>query len=1288
MTHDMFPRPWLSNTLLDDGFIKQKESELSQRALPYDLQTWLTHNFDAHGLAVRNEAQLEEKFIAPLLTQLGWTKAYQAGITVQGKFAKPDYCLLLHSAQEDGLISSSDHTLITAICESKAWGKTLDTGKADRRDNPHHQLQDYLSTLRVRFGFLTNGRIWRVYDTDKITAKKTFVEFDLQRLLEEQDVQAKAGGLALFAFFFGRDTYVRPVAAGQVSAIEQAISASADFTLEVEENLKAVIYGYAGEDSLFEIMGKAIQRANARSSLAGVYENTVVLLFRLLFVVYFEDKNRALLNRHPFYQRYSLAHIFHTLREQPPDRDKLHDGVYALKQLFEMLDEGAEDIDIPLFNGGLFDPARAPLLLKPKIFDNATLRQLLEKLLFKTHRGNTLFDTRRDFKNMSVTHLGRIYEGLLEFRFERALETGVYLEYESNASKGKTVEAYFDAYDSAQLRKEKGFRAWREISVKKGEVFLKSASNSRKTSASYYTPAVLSQRLVKASIDHGIAGGRKFADLKILDNACGSGHFLVEALAYLTDLALDRLDSDADLQHMVAQESEKIAEQLRFLNLDYTPDDAQILKRALLKRCIFGVDLNPFAVELARLSLWMDSFIFGTPLSFIEHHVQHGNSLMGASVQDFIEYNAVEVAQNDFFVENLSARFDELRSVMQELDAMRDTTAQEVEHSKALWKNSIAPKLNLLSRALSFICTRRAMLAEGKRGDCEELSKTPDLIGQLFSDSRSSSAALKQIESYAARYHFFHYEVAFPEAFAGERKGFDIIVGNPPWDKTRLFDTDFFPQYCSNYRSLKNSEKVAVQQRLLQSEQIAAAYQAAQASMDAANEYYKDKATFPLNKGAGDGNLFRLFVERNLALLADVGSLNYVLPSALMFEEGSTILRKHIFTHCQMPFFYSFENRNSIFPDVDSRYKFALMQVVNSPPAVASIDPELASGVAVIDTAFYLLDAFELDQPERHVSYPLDTLKALSPEHWALMELRDAADLAILQKCYDAFDPLSPDWLDFRRELHMTDDKDLFIEKESPGLLRLYQGKMIWQYTHHLEKPDYWVDPVDFDGRTRSKEIYRMAQDLDLPKSEAEKHASAVRFDRDFVRLGVREIARDTDERTLIFSLLPKNVAVGHKVNFVVPKTYARDAQDQVTVHAVSSLRLLFALAWFNSLTVDWIARFMIQISVSKTYLHRLPIPQPTDDQIRSNPDYAQLAKNALLLSLAASWDDFAELAPLFDVQRQDLPQTAKARDILRAENDKMIARLYGITREEFTYLLRSFKVMADKRPEYLALLQ
>ena len=1285
---DLFPSPWLTNTLLDEAFVASKRKALGQKDIPYLLGEWLYRHFDAPVLAKRSEAQLEEKFIGPLLTQLGWTAVTQQTITVQGKLAKPDWCLMLQPGQDEALIGSKDHALITAICESKAWDKTLDTGKADRTHNPHHQLQDYLSTLRVRFGFLTNGRIWRVYDTDKITAKKTYIQFDLEAITALDEGTEKTEALALFAFFFGRDTYLPPTTAGQTSQhqspIEKAITESADFTLAVEENLKAVIYGYAGEDSLFEIMGRAIHRANPKASMTSVYENSVVLLFRLLFVVYFEDKNHELLARHPFYKRYSLGHIFSSLpaaKQATTDaRSALHDGVYALKQLFEMLDQGAQDIDIPLFNGGLFDPERAPLLLQPKIFNNATLRDILEKLLYKTDRGTTLFDTRRDFKNMSVTHLGRIYEGLLEFRFEKAVENAVYLEYESTATKGKTIEAYFDTYDTALIRKEKGFKAWREISVKKGDVYLKSASNSRKTSASYYTPPSLSQPLVKAAVNQAIsradAQGKALMELKVLDNACGSGHFLVEALNHLTDLALERLDADADLQQLVAQESTKIAEQLQFLNLDYTPDDAQILKRALLKRCIFGVDLNPFAVELARLSLWMDSFIFGTPLSFIEHHVQHGNALMGASVQEFVSYNAVEVAQNDLFVDNLSARFDELRTVMHELDAMRDTTATEVEQSKKLWKTSIAPKLHLLSRALSFICTRRALLAEGDKAGCEALGKTPNLVNELFDETKTKTAALRQVEAYAQKYHFFHYEVAFPEAFAGNRKGFDIIVGNPPWDRTKFTDFDFFPQYHSNYRSLKNLEKAAVQKRLLDSPHIADAYKQAQSQAEAANNYYK--AAYPLNKGTGDGNLFRFFVERNLGLLNAGGSLNYVLPSALMFEEGSLGLRKHILTQCELRFFHSFENNKGIFADVHRSYKFAMMQVVNTPPS-ASTPP--------IDTAFYVLDAADLLQAQTHIAYPLPTVKMLSPEQWALMELRNGVDLPILQKCHGAFAALSPIWLDFRREMDSTNDKKLFLEQFAPGLLPLWEGKMIWQYSHVFEKPQYWLDPVAFDQCLHSKELFRMAQDLGVSKEAVAQHAAHVNYDRSHIRLCYRKIARDTDERTLIFSLLPRQCGFVDSLYANIPKTYFLDESGAVQCQAVSSLRLLFAMAWFNSLPMDWLARFMVQINVNKTYLYRLPMPQPSDAEILANTNYTTLAKNALLLTLAASWDDFAELAPLFHVQKIDVPATAKAMDMLRAENDHIVARLYGIDAAEFAHLLGSFKGMANKRPEYLALL-
>lgn len=215
-----------------------------------------------------------------------------------------------------------------------------------------------------------------------------------------------------------------------------------------------------------------------------------------------------------------------------------------------------------------------------------------------------------------------------------------------------------------------------------------------------------------------------------------------------------------------------------------------------------------------------------------------------------------------------------------------------------------------------------------------------------------------------------------------------------------------------------------------------------------------------------------------------------------------------------------------------------------------------------------------------------------------------------------------------------------------------------------------------------------MAQDLGVPRAEVEKHASSVRYDREFVRLAFRAIARDTDERTLIFSLLPRQVGLGHSIFANASKFYRLGSLGNVTTDAVSALRLLFAAGCFNSVLIDWLARQMIQINVSQTYLYRLPMPQPTDEEIRSNPDYSQIARNALLLTLAASWDDFSELAPLFDVQPKDVPHTAKAQDLLRAENDKIVARLYGITPDELAHLLRSFKGMATKRPEYLALLQ
>jgi hypothetical protein len=360
----------------------------------------------------------------------------------------------------------------------------------------------------------------------------------------------------------------------------------------------------------------------------------------------------------------------------------------------------------------------------------------------------------------------------------------------------------------------------------------------------------------------------------------------------------------------------------------------------------------------------------------------------------------------------------------------------------------------------------------------------------------------------------------------------------------------------------------------------------------------------------------------------------------------------------------------------------------------------------VTSTLFYLLDPAELGQTP--IPYDLETVKTLSPNYWAFMEMRSPDDPAILKKCYAAFPPLSDEWLDFRNELHMTADKELFIEKWRDGLWPLYQGKMIWQFNPKYGKSQLFLDQSQFETYLEDTEVRRMVSDiyptlnieetpqikvvldaLDLPydskcnDNNLKQLHSFVIPDHTFWRLGFRDIARDTDERTLIFSMLPKQCGAGNKVNLTVPKKYLLE-NKKIIIQPVSTKRLLFAMAIFNSLVVDYIARFMIQITVNKTYLMRLPIPQPDDAAIAANPDYARLTLNALKLTLANDFTHFADLAQEHNINESETRLTPKQYDALLLENDRIVAKLYGISSEELTHITKSFKVLKNKKPHYV----
>ncbi|EAH6356209.1 class I SAM-dependent DNA methyltransferase, partial [Campylobacter jejuni] len=778
----------------------------------------------------------------------------------------------------------------------------------------------------------------------------------------------------------------------------------------------------------------------------------------------------------------------------------------------------------------------------------------------------------------------------------------------------------------------------------------------------FYTPQSIANFLIQSALKDKL-NNENILKFKILDNACGSGHFLVGILNAITHIVLSDFDHFTNLKELYEEEKENILNYIKDFVQDYELDESDVLKRLLLKRIIYGVDLNPFSIELTKLSLWIDSFIFGTPLSFIEHHIKCGNALVGSSIIDF--ENLIKQNKENIFTNSITQEFEILQEVFEKLDNLQDTNEEQIKQSKQIYQNEITPKLDKLNLYLDYINSLHF-------ANKEELQILKALSQDDIQNLSQNEQAKAIISKYQKEFNFFNYELEFPEITENQVfKGFDIIIGNPPWDKTKFSDSDFFPQYKSDYRSLIASKKKEIQDNLLAKDYIKQNYEKQKAYINNLSEYYKK--VYPLNKGSGDGNLFRLFVEKNLSLLKQDGNLAYVLPSALMFEDGSLTLRKEILENKTLEYFYSFENRQAIFADVDSRYKFALMLIKNTQ----------ANHTHKIKTMFYKTDMNSLKNKDEILTLSLKDIKKLSPTHLALMELKDKQALKILRKCYNAFQNLSFDYIDFVNELHMTNDKDLFIEEFREGLLPLYEGKMIYQFNANFSQATYFLEKAKFDERLKSKELYRAKK-----ATGKELNPKLIKYDREFFRLGYRAVASDTNERTLIASLLPKNCGFGHSMFANAPKQYiVKD--DEICMDIVPYEKILFVLALFNSLVVDFIIRNMVQINVSKSYLERIPLPQPSDEEIQNNEIYKTLAKNALLLQLYNDQNrHFDELKQEFSIKNEEIPKTKKAYDILRAKNDLLVKELYGLSDDEFSYMISTFKVLNEKQSEYITLIK
>ena len=458
----------------------------------------------------------------------------------------------------------------------------------------------------------------------------------------------------------------------------------------------------------------------------------------------------------------------------------------------------------------------------------------------------------------------------------------------------------------------------------------------------------------------------------------GSGHFLVEALNQITRWATGMMNKypghpllskiEEDRQAVIAEQQERGIE----MNPESLTHDV-LLKRHIMKRCIFGVDINPLAVELARVSLWLDSFAIGVPLTYLNHHIKAGDSTIGAWRKD------VENAK-DRRLDDWPSSTDRLGDVMSRVSRSADVTMQQVRASEDAhdeYERMMASQRDVLD----VYCAAQI--------DPGIMPKTKNMVRYVsrFSDTRSMDRDMRRTLDAARKlrdmYRFFHWELEMMDAFTDARYGFDLIVGNPPYDKVKRNDDEFFTRYYKAFRSLnpkpkKNSKKA----EMLKNPAIRKEYDAYKQPFKQKSAFYK---TYEL-QGIGDKDLSKLLLER-MFTMSRGGVISVLLPSQILSNTGSAVMRAKILDS-DIRQLYVFENKKKIFP-IDITYRLVLLTMRN------------IQGPDTFEAGFYLhyLDSLKTPAIERAKFCILskDYIRTVSPKTLQIPEV-GGSDVDIVTK--------------------------------------------------------------------------------------------------------------------------------------------------------------------------------------------------------------------------------------------------------------------------------------------------
>lgn len=1027
--------------------------------------------------------------------------------------------------------------------------------------------------------------------------------------------------------------------------VQRLLDDSRRFAVELAKRLRERIY-----DSVVPLLARGMVAArNLKKPTADeldlTYRMALTVLFRLLFVAYAEDRDLLPYQHSEAYRNRSLKRKAQELAEHMRVQRPIAAGTShwdEVTRIWTAIERGDSELSVPPYNGGLFtrDPvvSRAGAELAKLKLPNAIFEPALRDLL--------LIDLEPvDFRSLGVREFGTIYEGLLESELSVA-DQDLALD-----ARGSYIPV----------------RARMLTVVPKGEIYLHNKSGARKSSGSYFTKSfavehLLDRALVPALADHlgrvasmdEADATQAFFDFRVADIAMGSGHFLVAAIDRIEKAFTDYLAQPAArgaagvraelmrLKEAARSHLGELAEQMAF-------EDSQLLRRLIARRCIYGVDLNPLSVELARLSIWIHTFVPGLPLSVLDHNLVNGNALVG--IGTIAEIRAkFEEAGTSLFPVDADNLLGQAERPLKRLANLSDATLADVSKSRDAMEEARVAVGD--TKALCDIITAQTFDAsiryqfDNWQSERVNIQKHP-----------ARHKALKATVGLGA----MHFPVSFPEVFLRRRSGFDLIVGNPPWEKARIEEHEFWARHFAGLRALPAAEK---EKRIKELRSKRPDLTAKWESERALTEMTRNAMRHIPGMATGHPDLFRAFLWRFTQLVSNPGGrVAVVLPGDAFKIKGGAELRSGVasrFSHVEIS---ALTNKGGwVFDDIHQQKLIALF--------IGQADDRVSIDLQVTPEC-HLLNDWPIIRNDR-ISLPRQWLDAFSSS-LVVPTLVRVTDVEILDTMMRS--PRISEHPNFKvrrvyADFETTRDRANYHTEFKKGDWPVYKGESfdIWNPDRGSNHYFMWTTATILDRAQERRE--RSPRTSPYGSCSQDWIRNRKTHPILFPRIAFRDVSNRTNQRTLVAALIPPNVVTTQTAPWILWLDPEHDVRHEALLLGVLSSRIC-----------DWWMRRFAEGHVDEEAFNCIRVPA----NITAT---ATIAERAMSLAgrLAACDDRYAAWAKNVGVKHGPI-QADEKQDMID-ELDAVVARLYGLNEQQLVHLFETFHEGWDYGPRLEAVLR